>query len=57
MAIVSSDDSCKAGTSALSKIEPQMIIQWACAIGSPRVSDEFRNLVHAVGVHLTLDFE
>ena len=57
MAIVSRDESGKAGTAALSKIEPQMIIQWACAIGSPCISDEVRDLIHAGGVHLTLDFE
>jgi hypothetical protein len=34
-----------------------MIIQWARAIGSPCISDEVRDLIHAGGVHLTLDFE
>jgi hypothetical protein len=57
MAIVSCDESSKPGSSALAKVEPQVIIQWACTISSPRISNEVRDLIHAGGVHLTLDFE
>jgi hypothetical protein len=33
--LFTSDDSCKTCTSAISQIKPEVVIEWASAIGTP----------------------
>jgi hypothetical protein len=57
MRFISRDDAGKALAAPLTKVEPEVVVQRASAIGSPRIGNECADVVHADGIHMSFDFK
>ena len=55
--IVARNDSCEPFASTFAQIKPQVIVQWACAIGTPSVGNEGADLFHGLCIHMSFDFQ
>jgi hypothetical protein len=55
--VVSGNDSRKTLTATLAKVKPEMVVEGSSTIGTPCRGNEFRDLFHGDGVHVSLYFE